>query len=149
MSINVTVPELGESVVEATVVRWFKSEGESVKIGEPLVELETEKANFEVAAEKEGILGSIRKKDGEDVEVGDVLCVLEEGKAAEPSGTKGSPKPSGQVKEETVKGPGPAEEKATPVARRIAEEKGVDLGKVEGTGPSCRITKVDVEIHIE
>lgn len=150
MSINVTVPELGESVVEATVVRWFKSEGDPVKIGEPLVELETEKANFEVAAEKEGILGSIRKKDGEDVEVGDVLCVIEEGKTGEPARPKESPKPAAaEAKEETIKRPEPAEERVTPVARRIAEEKGVDLGKVEGTGPSGRITKEDVEIHME
>ena len=148
MSINVTVPELGESVVEATVVRWFKSEGDPVKIGEPLVELETEKANFEVAAEKEGILGSIRKKDGEDVEVGDVLGVIEEGKAGAPSGPKESPKPSAEAKEKTIQRPEPSVERVTPVARRIAEEKEVDLGKVEGTGPSGRITKEDVEIHI-
>ena len=82
MSTNIIVPELGESIVEATIIRWFKSEGDPVKIGEPLLELETEKANFEVAAEKDGVLKSISKGDGEDVEVGDVLGVIEEGKAA-------------------------------------------------------------------
>ncbi|HKQ32728.1 MAG TPA: biotin/lipoyl-containing protein, partial [Thermodesulfobacteriota bacterium] len=61
MSINITVPELGESVVEATIVRWFKSVGDAVRIGDALVELETEKANFEIAAEKEGVLSSILK----------------------------------------------------------------------------------------
>ncbi|MGH7892107.1 MAG: biotin/lipoyl-containing protein, partial [Thermodesulfobacteriota bacterium] len=83
MPINITVPELGESVVEATIVRWFKSEGDPVRIGEPLVELETEKANFEIASEKEGTLSSILKRDGDDVEVGEVLGVIEEGKAGE------------------------------------------------------------------
>ena len=151
MSINITVPELGESVVEATVVRWFKSEGDPVKIGEPLVELETEKANFEVAAEKEGTLSSIRKKDGEDVEVGEVLGVIEEGKAGEAARPKESPETSGRggKRRNQKDDPKPAAERVTPVARRIAEEKQVDLGKVEGTGPSSRITKEDVEIHIE
>src|SRR3990167_3256863 len=150
MPINITVPELGESVVEATIVRWFKSEGDPVKIGEALVELETEKANFEIASEKEGTLSSILKRDGDDVEVGEVLGVIEEGKAGEAPRPKEAPKAAAQVKEEITKMPetGPAE-KVTPVARRIAEEKQVDLGKVEGTGPSSRITKEDVEIHIE
>jgi 2-oxoglutarate dehydrogenase E2 component (dihydrolipoamide succinyltransferase) len=150
MPINITVPELGESVVEATIVRWFKSEGDPVKIGEPLVELETEKANFEIAAEKEGTLSSILKRDGDDVEVGEVLGVIEEGKAGEAPRPKEAPKAAAQAKEEITKMPetGPAE-KVTPVARRIAEEKQVDLGKVEGTGPSSRITKEDVEAYIE
>lgn len=148
MPINVTVPELGESVVEATIVRWFKSEGDPVKIGEPLVELETEKANFEVASEKEGTLISILKRDGEDVEVGEVLGVIEEGKAGAAPGPKEAPKPAAEAKE-AVKRPDPAAERVTPVARRIAEEKQADLGKVEGTGPSGRITKEDVEIYIE
>jgi 2-oxoglutarate dehydrogenase E2 component (dihydrolipoamide succinyltransferase) len=150
MPINITVPELGESVVEATIVRWFKSEGDPVRIGEPLVELETEKANFEIAAEKEGTLSSILKRDGDDVEVGEVLGVIEEGKAGEAPRPKEAPKAAAQAKEEITKMPesGPAE-KVTPVARRIAEEKQVDLGKVEGTGPSSRITKEDVEAYIE
>jgi 2-oxoglutarate dehydrogenase E2 component (dihydrolipoamide succinyltransferase) len=149
MSINITVPELGESVVEATVVRWFKSEGDPVKIGEALVELETEKANFEVAAEKEGILRSIVKKNGEDVEVGQVLGVIEEGKAGAAPGPKEAPKPAAEAEPEVKKTTEHAEaERATPVAKRIAEEKQVDLGKVEGTGPSGRITKEDVEAYI-
>jgi 2-oxoglutarate dehydrogenase E2 component (dihydrolipoamide succinyltransferase) len=153
MSINVTVPELGESVVEATIVRWFKSEGDPVKIGEPLVELETEKANFEVAAEKEGVLSSIKKNDGDDVEVGDVIAVIEEGKVAETAKTEGGPKPvkksKEEPKEEAKAKTEPARERVTPVARRIAEEKHVDLRKVEGAGPSKRITKEDVEAFIE
>jgi 2-oxoglutarate dehydrogenase E2 component (dihydrolipoamide succinyltransferase) len=150
MSINITVPELGESVVEATIVRWFKSVGDAVRIGDALVELETEKANFEIAAEKEGVLSSILKGDGEDVEVGQVLGVIEEGKAAAAAAPKEPAKPAAEPKTETQARPEPAPaEKATPVAKKIAEEKKVDLGKVEGTGPSGRITKEDVEIYIE
>ena len=150
MSINITVPELGESVVEATVVRWFKTVGDAVRIGDALVELETEKANFEVAAEKEGVISSIIKGDGEDVEVGDVLGVIEEGKAGAAPAPKEAAKPAAEAKPEAHPEPEPATaEKATPVAKKIAEEKRVDLGKVEGTGPGGRITKEDVEIHIE
>lgn len=150
MSINITVPELGESVVEATVVRWFKSVGDAVRIGDALVELETEKANFEVAAEKEGVLSGIIKGDGEDVEVGQVLGVIEEGKVGAAPGPKEAAKPAAEARIETQPRPEPAPaEKATPVAKKIAEEKKVDLGKVEGTGPSGRITKEDVEIYIE
>lgn len=148
MPTNITVPELGESVVEATVIRWFKSEGDPVRVGEALVELETEKANFEVAAEKEGILKSITKGDGEDVEVGDVLGVVEEGKVAKAEQAPGkAPEPEKEAKEEAA--PEPVAEKATPVARRIAEEHEVDLSMVEPTGTSGRITKEDVERYIE
>lgn len=150
MSINITVPELGESVVEATVVRWFKSVGDAVRIGDALVELETEKANFEVAAEKEGILSSIIKGDGEDVEVGEVLGAIEEGKTGAAPSPKEAAKPAAEEKiEPTPKPEAAPAEKVTPVAKKIAEEKHVDLSKVEGTGPGGRITKEDVEIHVE
>ncbi len=150
MAIDVKVPELGESVVEATIVRWFKAEGDAVKIGEALVELETEKANFEVAAEKQGILSKILKGDGEDVEVGEVLAVIEEGKAgaeAPAKETTKAPEPApSPVKEAPKEEP---QEKVTPVARRVAEENNVDLSRVEGTGPGGRVTKEDVEVHIQ
>ena len=155
MSIDIVVPELGESVVEATVVRWFKSVGDPIKIGDALLELETEKANFEVAAEKQGVLASIVKGDSEDVEVGDVLGVIEEGEASvEEEKVQEEIKEAVpeveevkiEVSEEEVEGG--KEEKVTPVARRIAEEHGVDLGLVTGTGHGERITKEDVENFI-
>ncbi len=149
MAIEIKVPELGESVVEATIIRWFKSEGDPVKIGEALVELETEKANFEVAAEKQGVLSKILKQDGEDVEVGDVLGSIEEGKAGDAAPAKEeakAPAPEPEPVKETPKQE--TEEKVTPVARRVAEENNVDLSKVQGTGPSGRVTKEDVEAYI-
>jgi len=144
MAIDVKVPELGESVVEATIVRWFKAEGDAVKIGEALVELETEKANFEVAAEKQGVLSKILKGDGEDVEVGQVLAIIEEGKAGAEAPAK-APEPA-PVKEAPKEEP---QERVTPQAKRAAEENNVDLSKVEGTGPSGRVTKEDVEAHLQ
>lgn len=149
MAIEIKVPELGESVVEATIIRWFKSEGDPVKIGEALVELETEKANFEVAAEKQGVLSKILKQDGEDVEVGDVLGSIEEGKAGDTAPAKEEAKAPAPEPEPVKEAPKQeTEEKVTPVARRVAEENNVDLSKVQGTGPSGRVTKEDVEAYI-
>src|SRR6185312_15570330 len=76
MSIEITVPQLGESIVEATVGRWQKSEGDAVTAGEPLVELETDKVNIEVSASGDGILSSIAKREGETVGVGEVLAQI-------------------------------------------------------------------------
>ena len=85
MPTDVLVPELGESVNEATVARWIKQEGERVSTGEPLVELETDKANLEVSAEHSGTLRSVQRKEGDDVKVGDVLAVIDETAAETPS----------------------------------------------------------------
>lgn len=149
MAIDIKVPELGESVVEATIIRWFKSEGDPVKIGEALVELETEKANFEVAAEKQGVLSKILKKDGEDVEVGDVLGSIEEGKAGDAAPAREAakaPEPAPEPVKEAPKQE--TEERVTPVAKRVAEENNVDVSRVQATGPSGRVTKEDVEAYM-
>ncbi|MGB3363671.1 MAG: 2-oxoglutarate dehydrogenase complex dihydrolipoyllysine-residue succinyltransferase [Thermodesulfobacteriota bacterium] len=144
MSTNIVVPELGESIVEATVIRWFKSEGDSVKIGEALLELETEKANFEVAAEKQGVITSILKNEDDDVEVGEILGVLEEGAVSKASAKKAVVEEVHEPKEAVQTQEQPSE-KITPVAKNLAEEFKIDISKIEGTGPSGRITKEDVE----
>jgi 2-oxoglutarate dehydrogenase E2 component (dihydrolipoamide succinyltransferase) len=78
MAMKIIVPELGESVIEATVGRWLKREGDRVAVGETMVELETEKVNLEVGAERAGVLARIERKEGENVKIGDVLGVIEE-----------------------------------------------------------------------
>ncbi len=148
MSTNIVVPELGESIVEATVIRWFKSEGDPVKIGEALLELETEKANFEVAAEKQGVITSILKKEDDDVEVGEVLGVLEEGAVSNASPTKPVVEEAPQAKQ-TTQAEQQSTEKITPVAKNLAEEYKIDTSNIDGTGPSGRITKEDVEKHMQ
>jgi 2-oxoglutarate dehydrogenase E2 component (dihydrolipoamide succinyltransferase) len=75
---NIVVPELGESVVEARVARWLKKAGDRVEVGEPVVELETEKIDLEVSAEKGGVLASIARQEGEDVKIGEILAVVDE-----------------------------------------------------------------------
>src|ERR1043165_1398837 len=81
MSTNIVVPELGESVVEARVAKWLKKQGDSVVAGDPLVELETEKIDLEVSADRAGVLGEIKHQEGADVKVGEVLAVLDESAA--------------------------------------------------------------------
>ena len=79
---NIVVPELGESVVEARIARWLKKAGDQVEVGDPLVELETEKTNLELSAEKRGVITSIARKEGEDVKIGELLAVVDENGAA-------------------------------------------------------------------
>ena len=162
MATNIVVPELGESVVEARVARWLKKEGDAVNAGEALVELETEKIDLEVSADRAGVLGRIQHAEGADVKVGEVLAVLEasngastatdkaDAKAAKPADDKpAAAKPAGAAKAEagvtaTRAATPEAEIKATPTARNVAREEGVKLESVAATGAGGRVMKDDV-----
>jgi 2-oxoglutarate dehydrogenase E2 component (dihydrolipoamide succinyltransferase) len=123
---NIVVPELGESVVEARVARWLKNEGDQVAAGEALVELETEKIDLEVSADRAGVLTAIKHPAGTDVKVGDVLALLDPSKvAATPAAVAAAAAP-----------------RSTPTARNIAREHDVKLEAVPAAGP--RVTKQDV-----
>ena len=144
--VEVRVPVLGESVVEATVGAWLKREGEAVEAGEPLVQLETEKVNVDVSADAAGVLGAIQHAEGDTVRPGDVLATLAPAGAQAASPTaEAAPTAEGApiAAVETVDRP-----HASPVARRIADERGVDLGQVQGTGTGGRVTREDVERHL-
>src|ERR1041384_5519218 len=91
MPVEVRVPPLGESVTEATVASWLKHEGDVVEAGEPLVELETDKVNVDVAAERSGVLAQIVKASGETVQPGDILAMVAESVAAAADGTAAAP----------------------------------------------------------
>ncbi len=163
MAINIVVPQLGESVVEARVARWLKREGETVAAGEPVVELETEKIDLEVGAEQAGVLASIKHPEGADVKVGDVLAVVEPGAgAASPAQATAAPAPAGAPAAPakdggtandggTAKDGGAARDaqKATPTARKMAEAHDVALAGVAGSGDAGRITKKDVAGQIQ
>jgi 2-oxoglutarate dehydrogenase E2 component (dihydrolipoamide succinyltransferase) len=151
MPTKIVVPEIGESIVEATVGSWLKHEGDQVAAGEAVVELETEKVNLEVYAERAGRLARIERKAGEDVKVGDVLGVIEE--VAEAAGEAPQAAPPEAVPVTTIGAeatPASAQEKhkATPVAKRVAEDKGVDLAQVSPSGPGGRATKRDVQSFV-
>jgi 2-oxoglutarate dehydrogenase E2 component (dihydrolipoamide succinyltransferase) len=102
---NIVVPQLGESVVEARVARWLKKEGDRVEVGEPVVELETEKIDLEVGAEHGGVLASIKRQEGEDVKVGELLAVVEDGgaAAARPSGNGSKSEPGTRNPEQSTR----------------------------------------------
>lgn len=162
MTIQIVVPELSESVVEATVVRWLKREGDRVAVGEPVVELETEKVNIELGAERSGILVRVEKHEGEDVKVGDVLGVIEEVSekvtqepAEPPAQTRGRAEEGMGISQGLEKAPlsssfhPKAEEQGTPSARRLAQEHGIDLTQVPSQKPGGRITREDVQRYLE
>lgn len=137
MSIEILVPAMGESVIEATVSRWLVEAGAAVKAGQPLVALETDKVDLEVAAPRDGVLAEILVQAGADVKIGDVLGRLEAGAQAESA--EALPRPM----EATVEPE--SEAKATPVARRMAADAGVDVARIAGSGSGGRVTKDDVE----
>src|SRR5262245_53929257 len=112
---NIVVPELGESVVEARVARWLKKEGDRVEVGDALVELETEKVDLEVNAEKGGVLASITRREGDDVKIGELLGTVDEtgaigGKGATgakgETGGNGAKSASSAARNEPVASPG-------------------------------------------
>jgi 2-oxoglutarate dehydrogenase E2 component (dihydrolipoamide succinyltransferase) len=166
LAVEIHVPELGESVADATVGRWLKQEGEAVKSGEALVELETDKINFEVEAEQDGVLESISKGEGETVGVGEVIGTIGEGEAD----GAGSDAPAEEPEEEEEEAPEEApqgdraeteqpqdtadedghrevenEVRASPSVRKLAQEYDIDLGEVSGSGSGGRVTREDVE----
>jgi 2-oxoglutarate dehydrogenase E2 component (dihydrolipoamide succinyltransferase) len=137
--VNIVVPQLGESVIEARIARWLKKQGDAVSAGDPLVELETDKIDLEVNADSAGVLTRIDRKDGEDVKVGEVLGVIEEG-----SGAQGPESGVEVARSAAPAQPATADVKATPTAKKVAEEHGIDLAKVAGSGGGGRVTKDDV-----
>lgn len=155
---EILVPELGESIVEATVARWLKKEGDPVSIGEPVVELETDKVDLEVGAKEDGILKKITHQEGEDVKVGETLGIIEPSSEKNAQPVKEDQPVSDQEKpvkmttqqieapeSQSQPGNGSGSERVTPVAKRIAKEQGVDLSQVEPSGTGDRITKEDVQ----
>ncbi len=137
MSTNIVVPELGESVVEARVAKWLKKEGDTISAGDALVELETEKIDLEVSADRAGVLSSIKHGEGADVKVGEVLGVLD---AAAQGATADKARPEVAAK---AAAEAPGDVKATPTARNVAREEGVTLESIAPSAGS-RVMKGDV-----
>jgi len=137
MTLTITVPELGESVTEATVAKWFKSPGEAVALNEPLVELETDKIALEINAASAGVLADILVPEGEDVEVGTVLGHLAEGAApAKLNGANGAAPMVAATPENAAI--------LSPAVRKLVAENDLDPGAIAGSGKDGRILKGDV-----
>ena len=142
MATEIKVPSVGESITEGTISRWFKKDGEIARTGEPLFELETEKATTEVPAPAAGVV-HIAVPEGQTVAVGATVARIEE---AQPGMSRVSEKKDGRAsaspapatsRQATPASPQP-EPLLSPAARRLALEHGVDIQALAGTGPSGR-----------
>jgi 2-oxoglutarate dehydrogenase E2 component (dihydrolipoamide succinyltransferase) len=149
-AVEIQVPSAGESVTEGILSRWLKPDGSAIKSGEPLFEVETDKASTEVPSPADGVL-SIGVPEGETVEVGATVGTIDPSASpkAEAPKKEEPPKAEAPKKEEPAPsaspgGNGPMAGSPSPSARRLAEEEGVDLAKVEGSGRGGRVTKGDV-----
>jgi 2-oxoglutarate dehydrogenase E2 component (dihydrolipoamide succinyltransferase) len=146
---DIVVPQLGESVTEATVAKWLKQPGEAVAKDETLVELETDKVSVEVSAPEAGTMGEIIAKEGDTVGIGALLGRLGNGAAAAPSQ---APKAAAPPKAPPPKPAAPAPaaaQSAPPSVQRIAAENGLSLQGVQGSGKDGRLTKADALAAIE
>jgi pyruvate dehydrogenase E2 component (dihydrolipoamide acetyltransferase) len=175
MSSQVTLPRLGQGMESGVIVRWLKSEGDQVEKGEPLYELDTEKVTQEVEADASGVLLKILANEGDEIEVGKAIAVIgeagEDVPEEEETPDRVEPDEGGEEigvekpaeaperdeerergREAAPEGPSEPEQrvnggrvKASPLARRIAKERGIDLAQLRGTGPEGRIVAEDVE----
>lgn len=143
MAVELTVPQLGESITEAIVGKWHKQVGDPVSADEPVVVLETEKVTVDVPAPSAGSIAAIARKEGEKVKVGEVLGTIAAGAAAQAP----SPAPVEVAPPKEVPNGGRSAP-LTPVARRLVEERGLDVSQIRGSGPGGKIRKDDVLGHV-
>ena len=142
MTTAVTVPALPESVADATLINWNKKPGDSVREGENLVDLETDKVVLEMPAPVSGVLKEITAQDGATVTGGDIIAYIEEGAVAD------APVAAAPAAEKTA-APAATDDKAlSPAARKLAAEAGVAAGDIAGSGRGGRVTKNDVKQHL-
>jgi pyruvate dehydrogenase E2 component (dihydrolipoamide acetyltransferase) len=169
MAAEIVMPRLSDSMEEGTVLRWLKSVGDEVAVGEELVEIETDKANMVYESDLAGTLTEIMAKEGDTLEVGEPIARV--GEASEVVGGNGgapeapaaavdapapaapAPAPSAPTVTPTSSpaavGEGDGRVKASPIAKRIARDRGLDLSGLSGSGPGGRIVKADVERALE
>src|SRR2546423_1498502 len=142
MPTTVTMPQLGESVVEGTVVRWIVQVGQKVERDGPLVEVATDKANTEVPSPTAGVLVEVLAKEGAVVPVGAPLCRVDEAAQAQAAPKAAPQAPSKPPPSQPLQaGDGDGHLRASPVVRNVAQEHGIDLEKISGSGVAGRITK--------
>ncbi|MDX1520446.1 MAG: dihydrolipoamide acetyltransferase family protein, partial [Anaerolineae bacterium] len=161
MAVDIKLPEMGEGIIEATIARWLKQEGEVVTAHDPIVEIETDKVTTEMVAETDGTLLKILASEGETVEVGAVIAVV--GEPGETVTTNGNepvqskdflavPEPVAEEAADSADGNGSAKAKKSPrispVVARMIKEHNLDISQIPGTGRHERVTKKDVEAYL-
>ena len=166
MATPIEMPKLSDTMTEGTLVKWHKSEGDTIEVGDILADIETDKATMEMEAFDDGILGKIYVQEGEKAPLGAQLAMLvEEGEEAPDSAgaapAEAAPEAEEPKAEAKAAAPAPAASaepaaaapavvntgrvKASPLAKKIAEKEGIDLATVTGTGPGGRVVKADLE----
>jgi 2-oxoglutarate dehydrogenase E2 component (dihydrolipoamide succinyltransferase) len=157
MSTNVNVPALGESVSEAVLLRWHKTDGQAVSQDEPICELETDKANVDVPSPASGVIRRV-KQEGAKVRIGETIATIDANGSAKSaaSAATSSAKPAPARVPPKAPGPEPAEsrkprgaDELSPAVRRLVEENDLNPRDIDASGPGGRITKDDVLRHIE
>ncbi|MER2071793.1 MAG: 2-oxoglutarate dehydrogenase complex dihydrolipoyllysine-residue succinyltransferase [Psychrobacillus sp.] len=157
---EVKVPELAESITEGTIAQWLKQPGDTVEKGEFIVELETDKVNVEVISEEAGVVSELLFAEGDTVQVGEVIAIVGAGSGApaakaetkeEPKEEK-APAVSGNKAEEVAKANEDASKEqdrtiASPAARKLAREKGINLSEISPVDPMGRVRVQDVSAH--
>ena len=162
---EITMPRLSDSMEEGTILKWLVAEGDEVKRGQPIAEIETDKANMTYETDTEGTVSELVAQEGDTLAIGEVIALIGEGNG-KPKSEKKEEEPEQQEEPAKEKEPEQQEEqeepqqeegkpqpssnggervKASPVARRMAGEMGVELAQLEGSGPGGRIVKADVE----
>ena len=143
MSVTVTMPEVAETIVEGTIARWLKHPGDPVERYESIAEIVTDKVTLELPSPAAGFMGELLVAEGETVTVGTPIAILQ---AAPDADSTSRPAPEAQTSAENGAAPATNSRQArhSPLVRRLAEEHGIDLSSLQGTGAGGRITKADV-----
>ena len=154
MASEIVLPQWGMEMQDGTIVRWLKQEGDEVAEGEPIVEVETAKLQTELESTASGILSRIVAQEGQIVPIRGVLCVIAEpgeelAPSAAPAAAASAPSVTTTQATPGANGSGAPGVQVVPAARRLARERGVDLGQVRGSGPNGRILVADVEAALQ
>lgn len=147
---DVTMPQLAESLVSATIAKWLKKPGDFIEQYEPICEVITDKVNAEIPSTLDGVMGDILAQEGQTVNVGDIICRIA---VASGEGTAPSPQPAAAASASPQQGAGSEEGsmrfRYSPAVQTLAAEHQIDLSKVQGSGMGGRITRKDVLAYIE
>ena len=145
MALEIVMPRLSDSMEEGTIVQWLVRPGDHVDEGQPLVEVETDKASVVYEAQTAGVVLELRASEGDGVRVGGPIALLGEPGESLEVGVRAAGVVAGERSESAPRRDGARRPKASPLARRIAAERGVDLSAVAGSGPQGRVTRADVD----
>jgi 2-oxoisovalerate dehydrogenase E2 component (dihydrolipoyl transacylase) len=149
MTTRVVIPQVGQSIAEATIVKWFKNTGDHIEKGEPLVEIGTDKINTEIPSPESGIIQKLLVPEGETVPVLTEIAIISDGKSDDQPLAPTESKPEIDSTPSVSRQERSSDRNYSPVVRRLAQEHNVDLSKIVGSGADGRVSKEDVMRFVE